>query len=119
MEERKPIFYDAHQQRWRLTRRTVEITSGVFTLLLFTFFFSILLKPELPQLLLPETRPALHAVREKRRPKPAPVRRGRRWRVAALGNLPEHYDPLRAAFYVSWDPNSLPSPGNITATSTC
>ena len=109
MEERKPIFYDEQQRRWRRTRRALEISSGVFTLLLFVFFFTILRKPDLPQLLLPETRPALHAVREKRRPKPPPARPGRKRRVAALGKIPEHYDPLRAAFYVSWDPNSLPS----------
>jgi cellulose synthase/poly-beta-1,6-N-acetylglucosamine synthase-like glycosyltransferase/spore germination protein YaaH/peptidoglycan/xylan/chitin deacetylase (PgdA/CDA1 family) len=36
------------------------------------------------------------------------VRRpGRHRRVAALGQMPATYDPLRAAFYVSWDPASL------------
>ena len=38
-----------------------------------------------------------------------PVREGRHRRVANLGNVPASYDPLRAAFFVSWDSNSLAS----------
>jgi hypothetical protein len=37
------------------------------------------------------------------------VREGRRRRLANLGKVPASYDPLRAAFYVSWDANSLAS----------
>ena len=36
-------------------------------------------------------------------------REGRHKRVANIGQIPATYDPLRAAFYVSWDPNSLAS----------
>ncbi|MBI3404120.1 MAG: glycosyltransferase [Acidobacteria bacterium] len=45
----------------------------------------------------------------KKKSKPPIFRQGRRRRVAALGTVPSTYDPLRAAFYVSWDPNSLAS----------
>ena len=38
-----------------------------------------------------------------------PVREGRKRRVANIGSVPATYDPLRAAFYVSWDPNSIAS----------
>ena len=56
------------------------------------------------------------------KPKPAAAtRRGRKKKVEALGEapaavpvaasgeVPAGYDPLRAAFYVSWDPSSLAS----------
>ncbi len=109
MKERKPIFYDERQRRWRRTRRVLEISGGVLTLILFLFFFSLLGKPDLPALLLPDTRPAKHAVRQKRPVKPPPARPGRKRRVAALGKVPESYNPLRAAFYVSWDATSLAS----------
>ncbi len=109
MKERKPIFFDEQQRRWRRTLRVLEVSGALFTVLLVTFFFDIIRKPDLPGLLLPETRPALHALREKP-PAKAPAKRpGRRRRVAALGKVPESYDPLRAAFYVPWDPASLAS----------
>ena len=34
-------------------------------------------------------------------------RTGRHRRVESLGQMPATYDPVRAAFYVSWDPTSL------------
>jgi cellulose synthase/poly-beta-1,6-N-acetylglucosamine synthase-like glycosyltransferase/spore germination protein YaaH/peptidoglycan/xylan/chitin deacetylase (PgdA/CDA1 family) len=90
----------------------IEITGAVFTLLLITFFISVLVSPSLPEPLLPTNRNALHPVVEKARTR-VPLRRpGRRRRIAALGETPPSqmsptYDPLRAAFYVSWDPTSL------------
>ncbi len=108
MKERKPIFYDERRRRWWLTRRVLEISGGFFTLLLVTFFLNIIKKPDLPSLLLPAVRPVLHAVRP-RPTKAPPARQGRRKRVAALGKVPGKYDPLRAAFYVSWDSTSLAS----------
>jgi len=38
MKERKPIFYDAEKVRWRRTRRILEISGGLLTLLLIYFF---------------------------------------------------------------------------------
>jgi hypothetical protein len=104
MVERKPIFYDEQRRRWRRTRRTLEVGGIAFTCLLTIFFIGIVKKPDLPSLLLP-TANTLHALQRRVGPKPA--RPGRRRRVAALGKIPDKYDPLRAAFYVSWDPNSL------------
>jgi cellulose synthase/poly-beta-1,6-N-acetylglucosamine synthase-like glycosyltransferase/peptidoglycan/xylan/chitin deacetylase (PgdA/CDA1 family)/spore germination protein YaaH len=109
VSERKPIFYDERRRRWRRTRRFLEVSGGVFTLLLVTFFFNVIKKPDLPGLLLPEARPALHPVRQKQPTKPLAARLGRRRRVATLGKVPDKYDPLRAAFYVSWDATSLAS----------
>ena len=105
MKERKPIFYDERRRRWWVTRRVMEVSGALFTLLLILFFVNVLKKPNLPELLLPDVRPTLRPVRQK--PTKAPARQGRRRRVATLGKVPEKYDPLRAAFYVSWDATSL------------
>jgi cellulose synthase/poly-beta-1,6-N-acetylglucosamine synthase-like glycosyltransferase/spore germination protein YaaH/peptidoglycan/xylan/chitin deacetylase (PgdA/CDA1 family) len=107
MPERKPIFYDEQRRRWRRTRRILEITGGFFTLLLVIFLVNVVRKPELPDILRGATRPGLHSIRL--HPKPKSVRPGRKRKVAALGKIPENYDPLRAAFYVSDDPTSLAS----------
>src|SRR5712692_6764319 len=113
MRPRKPIFYDERRRRWRRTSRVLEISGAIFTLLLITFFISVLVSPSLPEPLLPTNRSALHAVVEKTRTRTTPKRAGRRRRIAALGQVPPQgqvpatYDPLRAAFYVGWDPTSL------------
>jgi len=107
VKERSPIFYDAQRVRWRFTRRTLEITGALLTVLLAYFFVTIAVSVDLPAGLLPDTKPGYHALKAKK--KPVPVREGRRRRVANLGTVPASYDPLRAAFYVSWDPNSLAS----------
>src|SRR5712692_2478965 len=106
MRERQPIFYDEDRRRWRRTRRVLEVSGGVFTALLVIFFVSVIKKPDLPNLI-PDTRSGYHALRQKANSKPP--RPGRKRRVAALGKIPQQYDPLRAAFYVSWDPSSLAS----------
>jgi len=107
MKPRKPIFYDERRHRWRRTSRVLEITGAVFTLLAVVFFLSVLVNPHLPEPLLPTNRATLHPVFAKTRSKIALKRPGRHRRVAALGQVPAAYDPLRAAFYVSWDPTSL------------
>src|SRR2546428_9674203 len=109
MKERKPIFYDERRRRWVLTRRVLEISGVVFTLLLVIFFLAVITRPNLPELLLPETRPALHAVRTKQAAKPVPTRIGRRRREAALGKVPEKKEPLRAAFPLNSDAGNFAS----------
>ena len=107
MPERKPIFYDQERRRWRRTRRVLEITGGLFTLILVVFVVNVFRKPELPDILSAATHWNIHAVPAKLKSKTAP--RGRKRKVAALGKLPQNYDPLRAAFYVADDPTSLAS----------
>src|SRR6266403_2917326 len=107
MKERGPIFYDAERVRWRRTRRVMEVTGALLTLLLAYFFVTIAVSVDLPAGLLPDTKPKYQALKAKK--KPAPTREGRRRRVANIGTVPASYDPLRAAFFVSWDANSLAS----------
>src|SRR5215475_2668302 len=108
MKERTPIFYDAEKVRWKLTRRILEISGALLTLLLVYFFLTIAGSVELPSSLLPDTRPVYHSIKKKFL-KPVVLREGRHKRVAQIGQVPAAYDPLRAAFFVSWDPNSLAS----------
>ena len=108
MKERKPIFYDAERIRWRFTRRTLEISGALLTLLLVYFFVTIARSVELPSSLLPDTRPAYHSLKKKLL-KHVVLREGRHKRIENIGQVPAAYDPLRTAFYVSWDPNSLAS----------
>ena len=107
MAERKPIFYDEERRRWRRTRLALEIAGGFFTLVLVVFLLNVGRNPNLPDILRPDTRAGLHAIRTKVKAKP--VRRGRERKVAALGKVPKNYDPLRAAFYVSDDSTSFAS----------
>ena len=106
MKERGPIFYDAQRLRWRLTRRIMETSGALLALLLAYFFVTIAVSVELPASLLPETKSGYRALKIKKK---LPVREGRHRRVANIGTVPASYDPVRAAFFVSWDPNSLAS----------
>ncbi len=108
MKQSKPIFYDEKRRRWFFTRRALEISGAVLTLLVVTFFFSVMHLVALPSLLLRNTTPTL---------RPAPVdrtaatrraapRAERKKRVAALGQSPDKYGPTgpeRMAFYVPDD----------------
>src|SRR5579862_7811261 len=109
MPERKPIFYDQERRRWRRTRLALEILGGFFTLVLIIFAINVVRKPELPEILRSGTHSGPHAIPTRQSQKLKPVRQGRHKRVAALGKLPQNYDPIRAAFYVPYDPYSLAS----------
>jgi len=106
MKERKPIFYDSEKVRWRRTRRGLEISGLLLMMLLVYFFVTVAGSVELPSALLPDTRPTYHAAKKKN-VKVVNAREGRHRRVARIGQIPEGYDPLRAAFFVSYDSNSL------------
>src|SRR5260370_22081176 len=85
----------------------MESTGALLTVLLAYFFVTIAVSVDLPAGLLPDTKPAYRALKSKK--KLLPAREGRRRRVANIGTVPARYDPLRAAFFVSWDANSLAS----------
>src|SRR5437879_13822071 len=107
MKERGPIFYDAQRVRWRRTRRVMEITGALLTLLLAYFFVTIAISVELPAGLLPDAKPAYRALKSKK--KPVPAREGQHRRIANIGTVPASYDPLRGPFLRRWDAKS-PAP---------
>jgi peptidoglycan-N-acetylglucosamine deacetylase len=106
MKERGPVFYDAERLRWRRTRRVLEISGALLALLLAYFFVSVAVSVNLPSGLIPDPKYPYHALKLKKKKAPV-LRTGRLRRLANLGRVPASYDPLRAAFYVSWDSNSL------------
>jgi cellulose synthase/poly-beta-1,6-N-acetylglucosamine synthase-like glycosyltransferase/peptidoglycan/xylan/chitin deacetylase (PgdA/CDA1 family)/spore germination protein YaaH len=109
MKERRPIFYDEQRVRWRFTRRALEVSGVLLTLLLVYFFATVVVSVDLPAGLIPDPKSPYHALKAKKNGKVTTVREGRHRRVANLGTVPSGYDPLRAAFYVSYDANSLAS----------
>ena len=107
MDERKPIFYDQERRRWRRTRLVLELTGALFTVVLVVFLLNVVRNPELPSLLRLDSRAGLRSIPSGQRGKV--LRRGRKRKIAALGRIPENYEPVRAAFYVSDDYTSLAS----------
>src|SRR5437879_13591760 len=107
MKERGPIFYDAERVRWRRTRRVMEVTGALLTVLLAYFFVTIAVSVELPAGLLPDTKPKHQAVKSKK--KAVPAREGRHRRVETIGTGPASYVPLRARLGVVWGRNRLAS----------
>jgi len=101
----KPVFFDEKRKRWRRTRRVGEAASALLTLVLVVFLLNVSRRPDLPRLMVPDSRPILHAVRP-RTPLLHP-HRGRLHRVLPRQTANGPQDPLRAAFYVSWDPASF------------
>jgi peptidoglycan-N-acetylglucosamine deacetylase len=102
MPERKPIFFDQKRRRWRRTRLALEFAGGIFTVALIVFLLNVVRNPELPELLRPDVHGSLHAIFPKRNAKLKFVR-SRKRKLAALGKVPQNYEPLRMAFYVSDD----------------
>jgi cellulose synthase/poly-beta-1,6-N-acetylglucosamine synthase-like glycosyltransferase/peptidoglycan/xylan/chitin deacetylase (PgdA/CDA1 family)/spore germination protein YaaH len=105
----KPVFLDERRVRWRRTRRAGELTSALLSLVLLMFLVNVARRPDLPRLMLPESRPALHAVHERSRSQPVKKRPARPRAVLPARSSAASADPLRAAFYVSWDPASYAS----------
>jgi hypothetical protein len=95
MKERRPIFYDSEKVRWRRTRRVLEISGALLTLLLVYFFVTIAGSVELPSSLLPDTRPVYHSIKRKLL-KPVVLREGR--------HTPR--SPYRPAFPPAYDPST-------------
>ena len=109
MAPHKPVFLDEHRVRWRRARRAGELTGALLSVVLLVFLVNVARRPDLPRLMLPDSRPALHAVHERSRAQPARRRADRHRRSLPAHTSPASGDPLRAAFYVSWDPASFAS----------
>ncbi|MGO9641562.1 MAG: glycosyltransferase [Candidatus Acidiferrales bacterium] len=112
MEEHRPIFYDERRRRWRRLRWILELTALVLAVILIVFTASVLHRMNLPGEIQLGERSGLRPFLSPQVKIKAPLKRpGRKRRVSALGveTPPASYDPLRAAFYVSYDATSLAS----------
>src|SRR5438445_13489173 len=103
MKERSHVFYDAERVRWRRTRRAMEVSGALLTLLLVYFFINIAASVDLPAALLPDAKSSYPALKVKPKPgRAVPQREGRHRRVANIGKIPASPDPLRAAVAVGY-----------------
>jgi len=110
MSDGKPVFHDERRQRWSVTRRALEIGGAALAVLVAVLAVGAVGNLSLGNPVWPAFKPTIHSIKPKARPvKVAITRPGRKRRVAALGKVPENYDPVQAAFYVSWDPTSFAS----------
>jgi cellulose synthase/poly-beta-1,6-N-acetylglucosamine synthase-like glycosyltransferase/spore germination protein YaaH/peptidoglycan/xylan/chitin deacetylase (PgdA/CDA1 family) len=103
----KPVFYDPKQIRRRRTRQITILTVIVTASLLVLFSLSILEAPLLPTLILPTTSHGFRPANLQANRKKLGRRRRRPFTLSKPGT--GRGQPLRAAFYVNWDPTSLTS----------
>ncbi|HTY84156.1 MAG TPA: polysaccharide deacetylase family protein [Silvibacterium sp.] len=104
----KQIFYDPDRKRWKRLRRLMDIAGVISTVVLILFFFSVITRQTLPELLLPAQKRNYKALKEPagdplRKTAPRPARRKTHRRPS---EIPLNQDEgLRAAFYQN-DPAS-------------
>jgi cellulose synthase/poly-beta-1,6-N-acetylglucosamine synthase-like glycosyltransferase/peptidoglycan/xylan/chitin deacetylase (PgdA/CDA1 family) len=104
----KPIFYDPERKRWKRLRWALNIAGVVTTLVIVFFVVRVTSSASIPQLLLPEERPAYHAVKDRKHVVRKSSHRKRPGKAASEVVL-NSGDPVRAAFYVQWDAGSFSS----------
>ena len=100
----KQVFYDPRQRRRKIIRRVTDLSLIALTIVLAVFFFSVISKQTLPELLLPTQKRNYRALKErqpelmKKAVTPRPRRRTHRRSSEIVLNQDEG---LRAAFYVN------------------
>ena len=100
-----PVFYDPKQTRRKRTRQVTLLAVGVTASLLVLFGLSILEAPILPSLILPTASRGLHAAGIHSPRRKTPHRKHKPFDVMRPGAA--RPQPIRAAFYVNWDPTSF------------
>jgi cellulose synthase/poly-beta-1,6-N-acetylglucosamine synthase-like glycosyltransferase/peptidoglycan/xylan/chitin deacetylase (PgdA/CDA1 family)/spore germination protein YaaH len=96
------IFLDPDRKRWKRLRRILDVIAVVSTLVLVAFFFSVIRRQALPELLLPAQKRNYKALKENQPPlKPKGSRPARRKTQRKPSEIPLNTDEgVRAAFYV-------------------
>ena len=107
MPSHKPVFFDEKRRRWQRMRRLGEILGGVLTLLLLVFLVNVARQPDLPQLMLPETKSFLHGVRERAFDRPG---RGRAACGACSPRARTRARPIPCAWPSTWAGTPRASP---------
>jgi peptidoglycan-N-acetylglucosamine deacetylase len=104
----KQVFYDPQRKRWKRLRRVIDVSAAFLTMVLVVFFFSVISRQTLPELLLPAQKRNYKALRawQPTDIKKAASRSARRRTHRPASELTLNQDEgLRAAFYVN-DPPS-------------
>ncbi|MBV8672481.1 MAG: hypothetical protein JOZ33_03520, partial [Acidobacteriaceae bacterium] len=100
----KQIFYDPDRKRWKRLRWLMDIAGVISTVVLILFFFSVITRQTLPELLLPIQKRNYRALKVPatdplRKAAPRPARRKTHRRPS---EIPLNQDEgLRAAFYTN------------------
>jgi cellulose synthase/poly-beta-1,6-N-acetylglucosamine synthase-like glycosyltransferase/peptidoglycan/xylan/chitin deacetylase (PgdA/CDA1 family)/spore germination protein YaaH len=96
------IFLDPDRKRWKRLRRVLDVAAVLSTLVLVTFFFSVIRRQTLPELLLPAQKRNYKALKENQPPlKAKGARPARRVSKRKPSEIPLNTDEgIRAAFYV-------------------
>jgi len=99
-----PVFYDPTQRRRRHTRQVTAVAAAVTAIMLVLFGVTILRAPLLPTYIARAPSYGLRPVLQRLAPT-----RGRRPRKLLEVRAPgkPRLEPIRAAFFVPWDPTSL------------
>jgi peptidoglycan-N-acetylglucosamine deacetylase len=107
----RQIFHDPERKRWRRLRRILDVTAVISTVVLGTFFLSVIRRQALPELLLPQQKRNYKALREKNaEQKTRAARPARRKTNRRPSEIPLNTgEGLRAAYYVQDDPASYSS----------
>ena len=107
----KPVFLDPQRKRWRRLRLITDPLGVLLTLLIVFFAYSLFSDQRLTNLLLPDIRRSLKALKKtERRPRHHPAAVRRNHPPSSQTVLNENADEgLRAAFYVPWDEASYAS----------
>src|SRR6516165_9377230 len=105
-----PVFLDPQRKRWRRLRLITDPLGILVTILIVFFAYSLFSDERLTNLLLPDMRRSLKALKktERRvRHHPTVARRGNRPPSQTVLNSDD--EGVRAAFYVPWDEASYAS----------
>jgi len=101
------VFLDPDRKRWKRLRRVFDVAAVLSTLVLATFFVSVIRRQALPELLLPTQKRNYKALKENQQSAKAKAARpARRKTQRRPSDIPLNTDEgIRAAFYVDDEPS--------------
>jgi cellulose synthase/poly-beta-1,6-N-acetylglucosamine synthase-like glycosyltransferase/peptidoglycan/xylan/chitin deacetylase (PgdA/CDA1 family)/spore germination protein YaaH len=106
----RQVFSDPDLKRWKRLRRIIDVTAVLSTVVLVFFFFSVIERQTLPELLLPQQKRNYKALKDRPELKLKGQRPARRKTNRRPSDIPLNTDEgLRAAFYVDYDESSYSS----------
>ncbi len=111
MPQSKQVFFDPNRERWRRLRVILDVSVILVTVLVALFVISVLQRPAVPAVTLPEVKRSYRALKADQKRKP-PLRRPnthRKTKAPASQVVMNSDEGIRGAFYVQWDAASFAS----------